>query len=301
MRIARFITALGTPLQDDDRLHVAGLADHLDDQAAAGIDALLVAGTMGMMPLLTEATWRELVTQSVTLARGRFELLIGATDLSTARALERVAFLNTIEGIDGVVVMAPGLIKFAEAEYLAYFGALADASRRPLYLYDLEPLTGAHLSVATIGRLADHPNIAGIKLSSNVAKAAQLHLHLAGKPFRLILSEPVLSDMLFRHGYDEHLDGIYCVCPHWAAALAHAARQGDWDEAARWQARLSAIKELFQRNPFGPTFTGLMNLRGLEGRYAPRPLSVPDEAYLTRLRQYPIVCELLAPTPVEPR
>lgn len=294
MSEARFITALGTPLQGDDQLHLDGLAEHLNDQAAAGIDSLLVAGTMGLMPLHRDETWRELVTQTVALGRGRFELLVGATDLSTSRALQRMVFLNTVAGIDGVVVMAPGLIKFTDAEYVAYFTALADASKQPLYLYDLQPLTGVNLSVQTIVRLAEHPNIAGIKLSANVPKAVQLQMHLDGRPFRLIIAEPVLSDMLFRHGYAEHLDGIYAICPHWASALIRAARREDWGEAAYWQRKLTKIKELFQSGSFGPTLTGLMNLRGLPGRYAPRPISDPDEAYLAHLRQQPVVGELLA-------
>jgi len=295
----RFITAAGTPLTDDDQLHVEGLSLHLEDQAQAGIDSLLMGGTMGMMPLQTDQTWRDLIEQSVALGGGRFEMLVGATDLSTSRALGRVEWLNTVDGIDGVVVMVPGVLKFTEPEYIAYFTDLADASHTPIYLYDLEPLTGVHLSVQTVLKLAEHPNIAGIKLSANVPEAARIHSQIAGSDFRLIVAEPGLSDMLFRHGYNEQLDGIYAIAPHWAAALAEAAGREDWDAAAQWQEKLTRVKELFLELPFSKAITAAMNLRGLPGKFAPRPMSLPDEAFMEELRQGPVIAQLLADSPVE--
>ncbi|MFA9478875.1 dihydrodipicolinate synthase family protein [Phycisphaerales bacterium AB-hyl4] len=294
---ARFITAVGTPLTGDDALCVEGLAEHLDDQADAGIDGLLVAGTMGLMPLLSDATWRDLVKHSVALSRGRFELLVGATDLSTRRALDRIDYLNGIVGIDGVVIMAPGgMFKFTPQQYLDYFTTLADASKQPLFLYDLEPLTGVHLSVDTVCRLAEHRNIAGIKLSANVPEAARLQGRLAGSSCRLIVAEPALSDMLFRHGYREQLDGIYAIAPHWAVRLVESAKRESWDEAARWQSKLTAIKEIFLTHPLGPAFTALMNLRGIRGTFAPHPLGGPDDSQLAALKALPIVTELLDQT-----
>lgn len=299
MADARFITAIGTPLTEDDRLHVEGLTRHLDDQAEAGIDSLLVAGTMGLLPLQTDTVWHRLIEHSVSLNRGRFEMLVGATDVSTPRALARIDFLNGVEGIDGVVIMAPGLFKFTPSQYISYFSDLADASRYPIYLYDLEPITGIHLSVDTVLTLAEHPNIVGIKLSGNVPEAVRLSARLNGAPFRLIVAEPGLSDMLFRHGYAEHLDGIYAIAPRWAASLVEAVHRDDWDAADAWQWKLTQIKELFIDLPFSEVFTALMNLRGIPGKFAPRPMSQPDAAFIDELRQRPVVRELLAEAAVE--
>jgi dihydrodipicolinate synthase/N-acetylneuraminate lyase len=296
MTNARFITAIGTPQTDDAQLHSKGLAQHIEDQAQGGIDGLLVAGSMGTMPLLTDQTWRDLLRKSIELGRGRFEMLVGATDLGTARAIERIRFVNTLDGIDGVVVLAPGLYKYSQTQYIDYFTNLADMSRYPLYLYDLEPLTGVHLPVETVLTLSKHKNIAGIKLSANVPESLRLHRQLDGAPFRLIISEPVLSDMLFRQGHEEHLDGIYVFAPHWAAALVAAAKRDDWVEAAIWQRKLSDIKELFLTLPIGPLFTGLMNLRGIKGIFMPKPFELPDEAFIETLKQLPVVEELLATT-----
>ncbi|MCC6681263.1 MAG: dihydrodipicolinate synthase family protein [Phycisphaeraceae bacterium] len=295
MTEARFITAIGTPLTQDDQLHIEGLARHLDDQAAGGIDALLIAGTMGLHQLQSDRTWRDLVVNSIQLSRGRFELLIGVGDHSTVRTLDRITFVNSLDGIHGVVVLTPSFFKYSEKQYIAYYTQLADESRYPLFIYDLQPLTGVHLSVDTLSRLARHPNIAGIKLSANVPEAVRLRMRLEGSTFRIIVAEPVLSDILFRAGFSEHLDGIYAVCPHWASALARAARQEDWDTAAQWQQRLTGVKELFIAHPFGPLFTALMNERGIAGKFAPHPLEQPDPQFIEQLRRLPLVRELLSP------
>jgi len=299
MADARFITAIGTPLTDDDRLHLEGLERQLDDQAAGGIDALLLAGTMGLLQLQTEQTWRDLITHGVKLARGRFELLIGVGDQSTARTLDRLAFVNGVDGIDGVVALTPSFFKFTEPQLIEYYTQVADESRYPLFIYDLQVLTGIHLSVDAVCRLAEHPNIAGIKISGNVPESARLKARLEGSPFRVIVAEPGLSDMVFRYGFVEHLDGIYALCPHWATAQAHAAQQEDWDAAAAWQRKLTGIKELFMKYPFSQVFTAVMNARGIPGKFAPRPMPTPDAAFITRIQQEPIVRELLAPVETE--
>ncbi len=294
MTEARFITALGTPLHSDDRLHVEGLEQHIEDQASAGIEGLLLAGTMGLMQMQSDQTWRDLVKHGIAMGRGRFEMLVGITEQSTSRVLDRVAYTNTIDGIDGVVALTPSLIKPNEAEQIAHYKRIADESRYPVFIYDLQLLTGVHLSVEAVHELSKHPNINGIKLSANVQDAVRLRLHIDDASFRIIVAEPAISDMLFRCGYGEHLDGIYAIAPQWATALAEAAKQDDWETAAHWQAKLTGIKEMFLNYPFAPAFTALMRLRGFVGKYAPSPLSEPDAAMIETLKQHPVVQELPA-------
>lgn len=297
MSACRIITAIGTPLDQTGRLDREGVEAHLEDQAKACVDSLLVGGTMGLMPLLRDQTWQDLVQTAVSLGRSRFELLIGAADTSTGRVLDRIAFLNRIEAIHGVVVMAPGMIKYKPDEYVKFYGDLASASRHPIYVYDLERLTGVTLSVDTICQIAEQPNIAGMKLSGNAAKAAQLRRRLAGSDFRLVVADPVICDVMFRAGFREHLDGVFAMCPRWAVALASAAEDGDWDQAAHWQAKLSQLLEECLSLPLFGAFTAIMNARGIPGRFAPEPIQMLTEEQRHSLLERTIVQELLADGP----
>lgn len=106
------ISAIGTPLTEDQELHRDGLAGHLEDQWKHGIDGVLVAGTMGLMQLLTESVFRDVVRFTAEQTRGRGEVMAGAGDMSLARTGERIAFLNT-QRIDGVAI--PVLHQFQPA------------------------------------------------------------------------------------------------------------------------------------------------------------------------------------------
>ena len=91
---ARFTTAIGTPLTDDEQLHDDGLICELEDQARHGIPGILVAGSMGAMQLLADETYRRLVERAVELWRGKGELLVGAGDAGFVRTRDRLKFLN---------------------------------------------------------------------------------------------------------------------------------------------------------------------------------------------------------------
>ena len=91
----KFISAICTPLRADETLHVDGLAAHIEDQFENGISGVLVAGTMGKLQLLTDGTYLELVKQSVRLAGGRGEVLVGVGDMGFARTRERIKAVET--------------------------------------------------------------------------------------------------------------------------------------------------------------------------------------------------------------
>lgn len=286
----RFISALGTPLAEDQSLHLAGLEAHLGDQWDAGIDGLLVAGTMGQMQLLADRTYRQLVERSVALSAGRGEVMVGVGDASFARTRDRIELVNRY-AIDAVVVLTPYFSAFSQDELVDYYLALADVARHPLYLYNLPSLTRSQLEVATVQRVAEHPNVAGIKCSVDLEFAKQI-MERMGDRFRVIVAQPFDVDTLAREGILEHLDGIFTVAPAWTVTIGRAADAGDWPQAAAWQERLSHLLRLV-RNGGLAVYTALLNARGIEGNYAPRPYRPLSETQRLALLDDPVVQRLL--------
>jgi 4-hydroxy-tetrahydrodipicolinate synthase len=254
------------------------LAAQLDDQHRAGFDSILAGGTMGAMQALPDATWQDLMRGCVELGAGRFEVLAGAGDCSQPRTLERIGFLNGLDGIDGVVVLAPYLFTPSQAELVDYYQALADASKAPVYLYDLPALARVALEPASVAMLARHPNIAGIKCSGPWNGSRKV-LEQLGDTFRVIIAQPEQLDVLLRHGVRNHLDGMFAAAPDWTMAIATAAADGDWPEAAHQQQQLTALRDAVVEAGVWPAFTALMNARGIEGRFMPPPVRMftPEE------------------------
>jgi len=292
----RFISALGTPLEEDGSLHLPGLEVHLEDQWQAGIDGLLIAGTMGQMQLLADRTYRQLVKAAAELSAGRGELMVGVGDASFARTRDRIQLVNDCQ-VDAVVVLTPYFIQFKQEELIDYFRALADVARHPLFLYDLPMRTGTRLELETVERLAEHPNIAGIKSSCEWEWTRQLIRRL-GDRFRVVVAQPQQVDKLIRQGVEEHLDGIFAAAPAWTVAIGRAADAGDWERAAAWQQRLGRILELVRGLGAMPAFTALLNSRGIPGNYAPAPYHPLGDAQRRELFDDPVVRELLAGRPV---
>ena len=291
----RVISAVVTPLQDDESLHVEGLAAHLEEQWSAGIHGLLVAGSMGEMQLLSDRTYAELIEHSVRISAGRGEIVVGVGDTSLVRTLERIRFVNKFP-VDGVVVLTPYFTSFKPEELVDYYRALADASRHPLYLYDLPCVAKMKLDFETVQHAAEHPNIHGIKASCEAQWTKELFRRI-GERFRVIIAQPRLMDCLLREGILEHLDGIFAVAPAWTMALVRAAQSGDWRRAAAYQKRLNTLLDVVLEQEVLACVTAIFNARGIPGKIGAAPMRQLDATGRDRLLGAPVVQELLRGEP----
>lgn len=265
------ISAICTPLDESEQLCREGLEAHIADQWASGISGLLVAGTMGLMQLLRDETYRSLIQHAVAFTAGKGEILVGVGDTSYGRTRDRIAIAQEHD-VDGLVVVTPYLLKFSQADMIDYYRALANYASKPIYIYLLPALTGVWLEPATVLTLAQHPNIRGIKCSVPIDWTRQL-IDRASADFRIIPAQPHLVDAVLRMGMKENLDGIFAVFPKLSASIALAAHAGRWDEAARYQQQLSGMLQLLTtKYALFPSVTVLLNERGIKGSVAPRPL-----------------------------
>jgi 4-hydroxy-tetrahydrodipicolinate synthase len=281
------ISAIGTPLNPDETLHVEGLERLLNLQWNAGIDGVLVAGTMGLMQLLREQTYIKLLQHGVEFSRGRGEILIGVGDAGFARTADRIGYVNGLT-VDGVVVLPPYLVRFRQEELLEYFRALANISRAPLFLYDLPSLTGVKLDVATVYELSKHPNIAGIKCSGDLNDALEL-IGSVDPAFRVIVAQADQVDVLCEQGVANHLDGVFSLAPEWTKEIAQASEAGDWIAAADAQQRLGGVLRLLREYGVFPAYHELMHVREIPGLFAPKPFQMLSESQQSSLAGQPLV------------
>lgn len=286
-----FIAALGTPLDAEENLHSEGLRTHLEDQLAGGMDGVLVGGTMGMMQLLRDDTYRELVKQSAEQWSGRGELFVGVGDASYARTLDRLRYVNQFP-VDVTVVLAPYFMKFSQDQLIDYYQSLAQESRSPLYLYDLPQSTGTVLSVDTVVKLSQHPNIRGIKCSGDIAQVRVLIDAVAGTNFRVIVAQPLIVDVLMRSGIRQHLDGVFAMFPAWVKRMKQAVASNDWDAAAALSQAMGRVMPVLHKYGVMATMSAVLNARGIAGNYGPRPYSRLDAEQVQSLLAEPAIVAL---------
>lgn len=288
----KLIAAMGTPLTDDQALHTEGFERHIDDVIQAGLDAMLVGGTMGNMQLLNDVTYQDMARQASAGAQGQSELFIGAGDTSFARTRDKIHWLNNI-AIDGITILAPYFEKYTQEELIQYYLALADEAKKPLFLYDLPARAGVALSIPTVLKLAEHPNIKGAKCSGDLGLARYLY-EQSPQGFRIQVAQPNLLDILISAGLPEHVDGMYALAPQWTDDIRKAAEVGDTNTARKQQMKLSGLLMLLIKYGIMPAFTALMNAREIPGSFAPRPATPLSDEAKEQLLSDPLVIELIA-------
>ena len=154
-------TALITPLTPDG-VDYENFGRLIDWQIDAGIDALVIAGTTGEGSTLTDEEHREVLDYAVKRAAGRVPMIAGTGSNDTAYAIDLTKFACDI-GYDAMLVVTPYYNKATQKGLVKMYEAIADASTKPLVLYNVPSRTGVAIQPATYAALADHPMIAAIK------------------------------------------------------------------------------------------------------------------------------------------
>ena len=154
-------TALITPLTETG-VDYEAFGKLIDWQLAEGIDALVICGTTGEGSTLTDEEHREVLRYAVERVGGRVPMIAGTGSNDTAYAIELTKYACEI-GYDAMLVVTPYYNKTTQKGLIAMFTAIADASTKPLILYNVPSRTGVSIAPATYAALAEHPMIAAIK------------------------------------------------------------------------------------------------------------------------------------------
>ena len=171
-------TALVTPLNENGIDYVE-LERLINWQIEQGIDALVIAGTTGEGSTLTDEEHRELFRRAIKMIDGRVPAIAGTGSNDTAYAINLTKYACEL-GYDAMLVVTPYYNKATQKGLIEMFTAIADASTKPLILYNVPSRTGVDIAPSTYAALADHPMIGAIKeASGNLSKVAET-AHLVG-------------------------------------------------------------------------------------------------------------------------
>ena len=165
-------TALITPLTAEG-VDYAAFKRLIDWQIDEGVNALVICGTTGESSTLSDEEHRQVLKFAIEVAAGRVPMIAGTGSNDTAYAIELTQYACEL-GYDAMLVVTPYYNKTTQNGLVAMFTAIADASTKPLILYNVPSRTGVNIEPATYARLADHPPIAAIKeANGNISKIVE--------------------------------------------------------------------------------------------------------------------------------
>ncbi len=166
-------TAIVTPLNENG-IDYEAFERLIEWQIQEGINAIVVAGTTGEGSTLTDEEHKAVIKFAVDKIGGRVPVIAGTGSNDTAYAIELTKFACEA-GADAMLVVTPYYNKATQKGLIQSFTAIADASTKPVILYNVPSRTGCNIEPATCLELAKHPNIVGIKeASGNISQIAKI-------------------------------------------------------------------------------------------------------------------------------
>ena len=226
------IVALVTPMHPDGSIDFAALRRLVDWHIEQGTDCISPVGTTGESPTVPVDEHIEIVRVVVEQARGRVPVMAGAGANSTSEAIELSRRCEAV-GADCLLSVVPYYNKPTQDGMVAHFSAIADAVGIPVVLYNVPGRTVADMGVAAALKLAQHPNIIGIKeASGNIDRAAQL-IHAAPDGFSIFSGDDPTAVALMLLGGHGNISVVANVAPRPMHELCAAATAGNARQAAR--------------------------------------------------------------------
>lgn len=245
--------AIITPFDTEGRVDEQGLANLVNYLAEGGLDLLVVMGTTGESVTLTKAE-KTLVQETVLHAnRARCRVMLGIGGNNTAEVVEAIKHTDFV-GIDAILSVSPYYNKPSQEGIYQHYKTIAEASPRPVMLYNVPGRTGSNITAETTLRLAhDCRNICGIKeASGNLEQISEI---LRDRPEGFIVSsgDDSLTLPILACGGDGVISVSANAFPAHVSAMVRAALEGNFGEAKKWHLQLLGFhKVLFaDGNPGG--------------------------------------------------
>lgn len=244
------IVALITPMLEDGSLDLPGLRKLVDFHVQEGTDAIVVVGTTGESPTVDIEEHHQLIRVVVDQAAGRIPVIAGTGANSTSEAIEMSAFAKAC-GADASLSVVPYYNKPTQEGLYRHFKAIAEAVDIPVILYNVPGRTVADLSNETTLRLAQIPNVVGIKdATGNFDRGCEL-IARAPKDFSVFSGDDSTALSLLLMGGKGNISVVANVAPRLMHEMCAAALAGDLVKARELHFRMLGLhRQLFcEANP----------------------------------------------------
>jgi 4-hydroxy-tetrahydrodipicolinate synthase len=277
-------TALITPMHADGSVDYEGFRRLVRFQLESGISGILPLGTTGETPTLEEGEEDQLIDIAISEARGKVPVIVGAGSNCTKDAVKYVKRAKQ-KGADYALVVTPYYNKPTDEGIFLHFKACSEVGL-PILIYNIAGRTGKNISTSLLARIAELPNIAGVKeASGDVGQMMDVIDQIARKKpgFTVLSGDDALTVPLCSLGGDGVISVVSNAAPAEVTAMTKAALSGDYGKAMEMHYRLLPLfrAAFIETNPI--PIKAVMNMKGLPGgtlRLPMCPLMPENEAKL---------------------
>lgn len=258
--------AIVTPFRDDGEIDWSAWSRLLDWHAASGTDGVVVGGTTGESPTVTDEEVFELTRRARAQLGTRMQVIVGCGTNNTATTVARVRAFSA-EGVDGLLLATPAYNKPMQEGLYRHYEAAAAAASVPVILYNVPSRTAVDMHPETVARLARLPRIAGIKEAvADMGRVRDL-VQQCPQDFCILSGDDASARAAIGQGAHGVISVTGNVAPALMSQMVAAARAGNTAQAAELDARLAALhdKLFIETNPI-PVKWALERMGMMRGR-----------------------------------
>jgi 4-hydroxy-tetrahydrodipicolinate synthase len=290
-------TALVTPFKLDGSLDEAALRGLVRWQVESGIDFLVPCGTTGETPTLSHEEWLRVIDVTIETAAGRVPIMAGATSNNTREAVAKAKEISARSGVDYILTATPYYNKPTQEGVYQHFKAIAEASAKPLVLYNIAGRTGTNIEISTLLRLAEISNIAGVKeASGNISQIAEVCATVP-EDFLVFSGDDAVTLAVIGLGGVGIISVASNEIPAEMARMTQAALANKWDTARLlFRKYLPLMQANFIESNPGPAKAVLAMMGRVEEVYR-LPLVPMKKENRARLEKVAVEVGLLQPHP----
>jgi len=267
-----------TPFDPNGQILSDAIRENLRAWSVKGVIGFVILGSTGERVHLDEREYLQVIETSRSAVNADSVFIVGAGQQSTAGTVNEVR-KAAHAGADAVLVITPHYYRSAmnQETLIAYYTTVADASPIPLMLYSMPALTGVKIEPETIARLSEHPNILGVKDSSNDVAGFTETVRLCPADFPILTGNgTVLLDAL-RAGAVGGILAVGCVVPEVCVEIFRAFSAGEVDRASALQAKLTPLATAVTTKFGIGGLKAALEIAGYKGGIVRAPLQMPDE------------------------
>ena len=288
MQLKGVYPAMATPLTPEEKIDQAALKKLLHYLLGGGVHGIVALGSTGEFPAMNESMRQQVMETTLAEVNGKVPVLIGCGEPGTQRTVEQVKIAGQSKA-DGVLVAVPYYFNMDQPAVIRHYQTVADASSLPVVIYNFPQMTKVAFTADTVAKLAEHPNIIGIKDSSGDFFGMQRFIDVtAGADFAVMSGNPALGLSAYQLGAK---GGIYAGCslfPKQCAAVYNAFINGNMTAAVEMQKKTSLIPMMAGFGPNAAVVKFGLNKLGVCGPTVAAPFSLAagqDEKILAWMRR----------------
>lgn len=259
--------ALVTPFRQNGEIDENRLRQLVDWQIEQGTDVILACGTTGESATLSHEEHHRVMKIIIEQVDGRIPVLAGAGSNATSEAVSLTQFAEKA-GADGILSVGPYYNKPTQEGFYQHFRTIAESTRLPVMLYNVPGRTGTNISAETTLRLAEIPNIVGIKEASGNFSQIMEILRRRPERFLVLSGDDSITLPLISLGGDGAISVVANEVPSLFHEMVHLALRNQWNQARKIHFQLLPLMEMnfIETNPI-PVKTALSLMGKIEENF----------------------------------